>query len=210
MSGRRHNAKGRSTRAPRHIRLYHTDVMCTDAWRHLSGTALKVLLDMWRRHDGTNNGEIGYATRDGEEINLTRSTVSRALEELEQKGFIVCTKQWAFTQSSHKSRVWRLTMEPAGDAKPTREYASWRPDKMVNTSHQRDVSAPKKENPASHMREATSHQRDVSRVRERFEQQNNTIRPTSGTYLGSNMVNTSHQRDTYSLPPRGAPPEEDL
>ena len=50
------------------------------AWRVLSPTGKAVLLHLWKRHNGTNNGQIVYRCRDAEPIGVSSSTVARALK----------------------------------------------------------------------------------------------------------------------------------
>ena len=60
------------------IKLDH-GLLASEAWQHLSPDATKVLLDIWKLHNGINNGSIGYAQQAAHEcLRLAHGrTVSR-------------------------------------------------------------------------------------------------------------------------------------
>ena len=62
---RKVDAKGRN-KGSAFIKLDH-GLLRSDAWKHLSPDATKVLVDMWLRHNGSNNGEISYSVREARE-----------------------------------------------------------------------------------------------------------------------------------------------
>ncbi len=118
------------------IKLDH-GLLKSDAWQHLSPDATKVLLDLWSRHNGINNGSIGYAQRAAHEClclaygrQVSRRRATAALQEIQDKGFAVVTKDSKFTLKSKLAREWRLTAERAGDERPTRDFKHW---KIQNT-----------------------------------------------------------------------------
>ena len=87
----------------------------TEAWKHLSPDATKVLIDMWRRHNGSNNGEISYSAREahgclmmaiGRKVSMDRAT--KGLRELQDKGFVVVAQDSTFTIKTKQARTWRL------------------------------------------------------------------------------------------------------
>ena len=78
------NATGRDT-TERFVKLDHFVTNCM-AWLSLSGDAVKLLIAVWRRHNGANNGEISFAVREAEEIGLGRNKASKAFKELIDRG----------------------------------------------------------------------------------------------------------------------------
>ena len=116
-------------REGRHIRLYHTITGC-EAWRHLSGNAIKVLISLARFNDGESNGRILFGERTGAaETGLSRNTVRRALKELIDKGFIAVTKPGAFNRNGLQAATFRLTWVawPGGSpSAPTRDFEKWK------------------------------------------------------------------------------------
>ena len=119
--GRQMIANGRSKgtdAGARWVVLYRDMLLCP-AFRELPGDAVKVLLGIWTHHNGVNNGEIGFAVRDAAAFGIGRDAASEALRWLEALGFIECTEPAAML--GRRSRRWRLTEEPIGDAKATRD-----------------------------------------------------------------------------------------
>lgn len=123
--------KFRRTREPRHIRLYHS-ITGSEAWLHLSGNSMKVLIALARFNDGKNNGELYFSERTGaKETGLSRNTVKRCLQELIEKGFIVQTKPGAFNRNNLLAATYRLTWVPWPGGKPsapTRDFEKWKPE----------------------------------------------------------------------------------
>lgn len=121
--------KQRQKREPKHIRLY-ASITGSEAWRHLSGNAVKVLLALVARDDGTRNGNIGFSCREAAEVTaLGERTCWRCLIELQEKGFIVCTQKGGFNRKVLHSSLWRYTWAPwpgGRPAAPTRDFEAWR------------------------------------------------------------------------------------
>jgi hypothetical protein len=116
-------------------------IIDSPAWRDLSGNAVKLLMAIWRRHNGRNNGEISFSEREGAAIlKVNQTTAGRAFDELMSHGFIVCTRQSAFTLKTRQARLWRLTTEPSGaqqEHPATRDYERWTPpsDRRRKSEH---------------------------------------------------------------------------
>ena len=126
--------KLRRAKVPRHIRIYHRQ-MQSEAWRHLSGSGVKVLLALAALEKGDNNGEFFLSARTGAEITgLGKNAVNRALHELQQKGFIYCAVRGAFSRKTPHAACWGLTWQagPQGSIHraPSHAYEKWRPEKM--------------------------------------------------------------------------------
>lgn len=122
--------KYRQKKEPKHIRLY-ASITGSEAWRRLSGNAVKVLLALVARDDGTRNGQIGFSCREAADMAMiSPRTAWRCLIELQEKGFIVCTEKGGFSRKISHSTLWRYTWAawPAGKKGPTRDFENWKPE----------------------------------------------------------------------------------
>lgn len=102
----------------------------TLAWQALSMGAGWLLIDIWSKHNGFNNGEITYSVREAQRrLGCGRTQAVRFLRELEDKGFIVATRRGSLSWKTGQNRgtAWRLTMEPHKGKPATREYLTWQP-----------------------------------------------------------------------------------
>ena len=89
----KHNATGRSKSQGRFVQL-HEYVASSLAWHRLSPLARCAWLEINFIYNGSNNGRLGVAARLlADRIGCTKSTASRSLIELQNWGFIECTKR---------------------------------------------------------------------------------------------------------------------
>ena len=110
------------------VRLRH-DLLCTAAWRTLSLGAKVLLIEVWRRYNGRNNGQIPYSQREAQEcLRCSSKSAVKWFRELQRTGFICPTLRGSFQQKAGaaegRATLWRLTMEPCGTAPPTHDYMS--------------------------------------------------------------------------------------
>lgn len=176
------NASGRNV-TERHIRLPHF-MLGSAAWMTLSPAAKALLLAVWTRHNGTNNGEIAYSVREARSIGLTKSVAARAFAELTERGFLKVWKPSTFTLKTREARTWELTAEPCSGQAPTRDFMRWSSEAAKNKTQ-------------SPQRDAQSLQRDTSAFR--------AIKlpisvPPAGPSGAETTVSQSLQRDTSILP----------
>ena len=122
--GHRADATGR-TIGERYVRLPHW-ILKSPAWKALSPAAFKLLVALWSRHNGANNGEISYSVREAEEIGLHKNTATRAFNELVTLGFLKVRGDSAFSMKGSIARTWELTAEPYNDQPATKEFMAWR------------------------------------------------------------------------------------
>jgi hypothetical protein len=122
-------ARGRKVKLLRHVRLYHY-LMQTKAWQSLKALERSIYVEISARYagDGSNNGRIGYSIREAAStFKVGKSSAARALETLQDRGFIVARKKGAFSLKSRHSTEWRLTefgCDLTG-ALPSKEFARW-------------------------------------------------------------------------------------
>lgn len=122
--------KFRRKKEPKHIRLYYS-MVTSEAWKHTSGAAVKVLIALVLRDNGSRNGEISFSVREAAEAaNISTRTAKRCLDELEAKGWIECTERGAFSRKVSHASLWRYTWaaSPACKKGPTRDFEKWSAD----------------------------------------------------------------------------------
>ena len=139
--------KWQQGKEPSHTRIYRRQ-MKSEAWKHLSGSAVKVLLDLASMERGDNNGAVFYSSRFGaESTGLARNTVWRALARLIETGFIYCTEEGGFNRKTPHAASYGLTWAagPKGSKwrAPSHAYEDWKPNENGNTRSQKgDGSVP--------------------------------------------------------------------
>ena len=126
---KRHNRTGRSTKAARHVRLYHW-MMKTEAWQSLNATERAIYIEMARRYSGpgSNNGRIPYSVREAATaLHIGKTTAARAIHNLEERGFIVAMQKGAFSYKVRHATEWRLTEFPSDVTKElaTKDFEQW-------------------------------------------------------------------------------------
>lgn len=117
-------------REKKHVRSYK-DQIDTDAWRGLSGSAVKVLLAMGLFENGDNNGEIFFSDRTGAELTgMSRHTVRRGLNELMETGFVYCSERGGFSRKIRHAATYGFTWlaGPKGSEHraPSHAYKKWK------------------------------------------------------------------------------------
>jgi hypothetical protein len=135
MSKRRRRFRGCSERW---VGLPHW-LLNSAAFRSLPGDAVKLLLAVWRRHNGVNNGEISYSCREAAEIGLSLNKAGRMFGVLVDRGFLVVVRGAGFN-NKQLSRTWRLTAEKRGSEKATKEFMRWQPE-TTNGTHPKFFSS---------------------------------------------------------------------
>lgn len=132
--------KFQRSKEPSHTRIYRR-LMASPAFRAMSGSAFKVLVDLASLERGENNGAIYYSSRFGaERTGLSRNTVWRALAELIDKGVIYCTQAGGFSRKTPHAATYGLTWVagPKGTVwrAPSHAYEEWQVPENGNTRSQ--------------------------------------------------------------------------
>ena len=126
--GSRANAKGRTLGQARHVRLYHW-LLKSSAWRSLSLPARCLLIEVWTRYNGQNNGEIAYSVREAAKaLGVGKNTAHRAFQQLEANGFLKARRRGSFHWQGGLATTWEITAEPCGDNRASKDFMSWRPE----------------------------------------------------------------------------------
>jgi hypothetical protein len=121
--------KRRTKSYQRFVLLPHWMLKCP-AWKTLRPRAAKLLIAVWARHNGSNNGEISFSVREAMEIGISSSPAAEDFAELVERGFLVVSRQAAFTLKTKEARTWRLTAEPSGlnqEHPATKDFMRWTP-----------------------------------------------------------------------------------
>jgi DNA-binding HxlR family transcriptional regulator len=121
----KHNKTGRSKNPDGQYVLLNYYLLRSDAWRGLSGNAMRVYFELHMRFNGTNNGQLFIGMdRISSVLGISKSTVCKAFKELVEKGWIVKVKdgKWIRGQASE----WRLTTKSTKSIPATNEWKQWR------------------------------------------------------------------------------------
>ena len=124
----RANRTGRTASEP-FIRL-HRGVTGSAAWRSLNCEEKALLLLIWERHNGSNNGFIGLGYREAKDaLRIGSGKVTAAFRGLQERGFIVARTagafNWKVAAGAGRATEWELTTEPCGGEPPKRLYRDW-------------------------------------------------------------------------------------
>src|SRR5262252_8846624 len=91
MSRRRHYRKRRGSSEEQYFGLSY-QMARSDAFRSLSGAALKVFIEVRTRFHGGNNGDLSLSLDEAVRLlGIGKGTAQRAFAELEKKGFLRTT-----------------------------------------------------------------------------------------------------------------------
>lgn len=124
----RRKAKGRAESGG-FFALPHA-VMMSQAFRSLSAQAVKLLCDVGGQFRGKNNGDLCVTWRVMERLGWrSRDTLTRALRELRDAGFIELTRQGGLNRCSLYALTWRPIDDCGGklDVAPTKVASNaWR------------------------------------------------------------------------------------
>ncbi|MEQ9695937.1 helix-turn-helix domain-containing protein [Shimia sp. SDUM112013] len=140
----------------------------SDAWRDLSGAAVKIYLELHTRYNGSNNGALRLSYAEAAEIlHMGKATVQRAFHDLRDKGLVVLEKEgnW-YHRQAHEWRITTKGVQTArGKEPPTHDWRQYRRGNPERGSDmkQREGSVVPFENPSDKSR---SKLKPVTAVRE--------------------------------------------
>ncbi len=125
---------------PKYVQLPHY-MLNSPAWKSLSPVARAVYVDISKRYFGSNNGRVGYSVRCAvKEFDIGVATSKRAIDALQDRGFIVPVKKGAFSYKVRHATEWRLTQFPTDHPTElaTKDFMAWTPDKNKTRYPQRN------------------------------------------------------------------------
>ncbi len=120
MRNRKHGKNGRSKIDGQYLALPYSTLHHA-AWRNLSAPAIKVFLELRSRFNGSNNGKLRLSLQEGAKLlGMSKTTVGRALDELEKSGFISKTKEGHWY--GRKAHEWASSDTPLDGHPATRDW----------------------------------------------------------------------------------------
>jgi hypothetical protein len=125
MSKRRRYRKSRGGSEEQYFGLSYA-MARSDAFRSLSGPALKVFIEIRTRFNGGNNGELSLSLDEAARLlGIGKGTAQRAFAELVEKGFLRLMRRgrWFGRQAT----TWRTTDKGCKGELPTNDWKFWRP-----------------------------------------------------------------------------------
>lgn len=132
MKGRGVTATGRSKKKDQFVPVAY-GMARSLAWRSLSGSAVKVYIELRSRYNGGNNGKLTLSLDEGSRLlGLGKATVRRAFSELKSKGFVRCTKRgrWYGRLASE----YAVSDRSHDGLPPTNSWSRWQPSERLETS----------------------------------------------------------------------------
>ena len=112
------------------------------AYRALSSNARSALIQVTARYHGSNNGYLNASVRDiGAEMNVSKSTASRALTELIERGFLEVTEWSTFNLKTRLAKSYRLTWRRCDRANQPPSKAFLNPH-GASQSHEKSLHSP--------------------------------------------------------------------
>lgn len=92
-------------------------------FRRLSPDAVRVWLEMHLGYHGINNGEIGFSVQKAMAcLHSGSGRASKAINELIEARFIICTRDSSFHMKTGRAREWMLTTQPTGMGAASNEW----------------------------------------------------------------------------------------
>lgn len=117
--------KHRGKKAPSFVMLRH-DMMESPAWLSLSLKARCTWLEIARRYNGSNNGNIPLSCRElCDLLKISKTSATRAFDELIGKGFVRVAQESSFTMKTKLARRWTLTHESTNNKPSTNDWRKW-------------------------------------------------------------------------------------
>ena len=117
---------GRSTGPGKHVRHYEW-MLASAAYRSLSCHARCLLIELGRRHNGDNNGDVPLSVREAADLlGAAINTARGAFSQLEDRGFIRLSAKGTFRLKSRHSTTWELTEHGCGGKLAKKDFMRWK------------------------------------------------------------------------------------
>jgi DNA-binding IclR family transcriptional regulator len=132
---KKHNLTGRSKRELSPFIALERYIKASAAWQSLSIPARCAYLEFLDIYDGNNNGRIAMSASSlAAKLPIGRATASRAISELEDRGFIEAVRRGGFNvkHGLRRATEWRLTRFhcQATGTPASRNFMRWHQDKI--------------------------------------------------------------------------------
>lgn len=130
--GRDKHEKRRRHKGPPFVQLFNY-VIDSDAYRRLSLAARAALVEMVRLYNGMNNGQLAMPARTlADRLGASKTMAARALNELENAGFIETTKVGSFRRKDRLASEYRLTFHRCDESHTPPSKAFMRRDTRLH------------------------------------------------------------------------------
>lgn len=129
MAKARKPYKSNKRGAGRHVQLSEW-LQASEAWATLKPGPRALYVELKRRFNGANNGDIFLSHRDAAlALNMNRNTATEYFRELAERGFIAMTEAPQLGVAGiGKASKWALQEEPTSDGKPAlKGFVRWKP-----------------------------------------------------------------------------------
>ena len=167
----RANTTGR-TKNEQFIRL-HRGVTNSDAWKSLSCEARSLLLEVWARHNGSNNGRIPLGRKEARKaLRIGSRKLKNAFRDAQDRGFLIERQKGSFNfkVAAGKGRAteWEITTEKCDNRPPKRLYRDWPEKQNTGTTvvtagnhggHRFEPTGPQKGSNGNHSSDRSGHSR---------------------------------------------------
>lgn len=130
MSRKRRKADKTGRSAADQFAVMYYELLKSDAFRSLSGPAVKVFFELRSRFNGHNNGKITLSLDECKKLlAMGKPTAQRAFKDLQAKGFVrlAVLGRWY----GRKASEWELTTEKRDGHPPTNEWRLWKAQKPL-------------------------------------------------------------------------------
>jgi DNA-binding transcriptional ArsR family regulator len=108
--GRKADRTGRSAKSSPFLMVHH-HVLTSPGWRSLSATARTTFLVLWARATPGRNGFVVGGVRElATATGHDKNTVSRALTELRERGWIEAVEHGTFRRRDRRATEWRVCL----------------------------------------------------------------------------------------------------
>ena len=120
--------KGRNKHTP-FINL-HRGVTNSPAWKDLNCVAKCLVLLVWERHNGLNNGTIPLSHREARKaLGVGNNKTSQAFIDAKVRGFLIERSKgsfdWKVGAGQGRATEWEITAEPCDGNLAKRHYNNW-------------------------------------------------------------------------------------
>lgn len=125
------NKKGRSKGSLSDFVPIERYIMRSIAWRSLKAVARAVYTEVGFHYTGENNGRIVISVRGmAASLGISKDTAARALQMLEERGFIETVKRGAFSMKQRHASEFRMTAFRCDvrGALPSKKFMRWEPE----------------------------------------------------------------------------------
>ena len=100
----------------------------TRAYQSLSLGAKALLVELYKRHNGVNNGKIPLSVREVSTIlRVGRNRPTALFRELLATGFVRIAHKGSYEQKTRHATTWILTEFDYNGKDATKEFMKWRP-----------------------------------------------------------------------------------